>query len=495
MNKHIKIFFVFAILIFTLMSIKFTKEYYENENIKKLIFQEEAKALNNFIIAFRKTYQDIFVEQDIPITNKSINFLPIHSLSRISEEFSTLAGKQVVIRTISDNPRNPNNMANEKEMPILQEFKKTKSQEPYFEIKGSKLLEITPLYIEQNCIKCHGKKEETLATIQANYSGAFDYKLGDFRGAISLEISKHDIFEIIDKNFYMGIFIATLVYIFCISAIYFLIRKIHNNEREYTKKLEAKIDVQKDEINNQEQLLLQQSKLALMGEMIGNIAHQWRQPLSIISTCASGMKLQKEVDILDDNIFYDSCEMIINQSHYLSQTIDDFRSYLQSNKEKNIFKLDEIISNSISIVSPAYKSCDITLIYNNDFLDIEIETYNNELVQVLLNILNNAKDAIIISSKYEKRLVFINVELKDDFVSINILDNGGGIPKEIIDKIFEPYFTTKHKSQGTGLGLFMSYKIVNESLNGLLKVQNKEFEYEGEKYFGAEFKIELVSLD
>lgn len=160
MNKHIKIFSIFAILIFVSMVVKFTKEYYENQTIKEMIFQEESKSLNNFIVAFRKTYQEIFIEQDIPITTQNINFLPVHSLSKIAQNFSLLSGKKVIIRTVSDNPRNPNNIANEKEMLIIKEFQKTKSQKPYFEIKDSKLLEITPLYIEQNCLKCHGKKKK-----------------------------------------------------------------------------------------------------------------------------------------------------------------------------------------------------------------------------------------------------------------------------------------------------------------------------------------------
>ena len=491
MNKHIKIFSIFAILIFVSMVVKFTKEYYENQTIKEMIFQEESKSLNNFIVAFRKTYQEIFIEQDIPITTQNINFLPVHSLSKIAQNFSLLSGKKVIIRTVSDNPRNPNNIANEKEMLIIKEFQKTKSQKPYFEIKDSKLLEITPLYIEQNCLKCHGKKEETLATIQSNYNSAFNYKVGDFRGAISIEISKHDIVEKIDQNFERSLFLAIVVYIFFISAIYLLIRKIYNNERKYAQKLESEIEIQKSEIHYQEQLLFQQSKLAAMGEMIGNIAHQWRQPLSIISTCASGMKLQKENNILSDQIFYDSCGMIVNQSNYLSQTIDDFRNYLQTNKQKTVFKLDEFIANTISIILPAYKNSNIVLIYNNNFEDIEIEAYHNELAQALLNILNNAKDAINTSSIYEEKLVFIRIKQTKDFVHIYILDNGGGIPIEIIDKIFEPYFTTKHQSQGTGLGLFMSYKIVTQSLGGLLVVRNKDFEYNNKKYFGAEFKITL----
>lgn len=491
MNKHIKIFSIFAILIFISMIVKFTKEYYENEALKEMIFQEESKSLNNFIVAFRKTYQDIFIEQDIPITTQNINLLPIHSLSKIAQNFSTLSSKKVIIRTISDNPRNPNNIANEKEMFILKEFRETKSQKTYFEIKDSKLLEITPLYIEQSCLKCHGKKEETIPTIQANYNSAFDYKVGDFRGAISIEISKHDIVEKINQNFDRGLFLAILVYIFFISAIYLLIRKIYNNERKYAQKLESEIEIQKSEIHYQEQLLFQQSKLAAMGEMIGNIAHQWRQPLSIISTCASAMKLQKENDILSDQIFYDSCGMIVNQSKYLSQTIDDFRNYLQTNKQKTVFKLDEFITNTISIISPVYKNSNIILTYNNDSEDIEIEAYHNELAQALLNILNNAKDAINTSSVYKEKLVFIKIKKTKDFVKIYILDNGGGIPIEIINKIFEPYFTTKHQSQGTGLGLFMSYKIITQSLGGLLIARNKDFEYNSEKYSGAEFRITL----
>lgn len=145
-----------------------------------------------------------------------------------------------------------------------------------------------------------------------------------------------------------------------------------------------------------------------------------------------------------------------------------------------------MIDKVFNIIGQQFITQDIEIIKNIE--DITILSLENELIQVLLNILNNAKDALL-KLKDEKRLIFINAYTKDKFIVIEIKDNAKGIKEEIIDRIFEPYFTTKHQSQGTGIGLYMSQNIVKNYLNGTLDVYNEDYKYEGVAYTGAKFII------
>ncbi len=244
-----------------------------------------------------------------------------------------------------------------------------------------------------------------------------------------------------------------------------------------------------EEIRTKNILLLEQSKLASMGEMIGNIAHQWRQPLSIISTGATGMLLQKQMGHLSDEQFQKTCTMINDNAQYLSKTIDDFRNFIKGEREFVYFNLKETINNFLSLVTPSFKRHNIQLILNIDE-SIELKSYPNELVQCFMNIFNNAKDVLKESSHHNK-FIFIDTFTQNDNVVIKFRDNAGGIPKEVLPRIFEPYFTTKHKSQGTGLGLSMTYTLVTEGMKGSITAENVNYNYEGEYYYGAEFTIIL----
>lgn len=243
-----------------------------------------------------------------------------------------------------------------------------------------------------------------------------------------------------------------------------------------------------DEKLEKEELLYQQSKMAAMGEMLGNIAHQWRQPLSTISTASTGIKIQKEMDILTDKCLISSMEAINNSVQYLSQTIEDFRNFYKPNNEFEKFKVNEVVEKTLNLISAQFSAKEINIIKNIE--NVQIESIENELIQVLINILNNARD-ILITKENQKRFIFIKVYERDSSVFIEILDNGGGIEQKILDRIFEPYFTTKHKSQGTGIGLYMSEEIIIKHLNGQILAKNKNFSHEGIRYDGAKFKIIL----
>jgi signal transduction histidine kinase len=273
---------------------------------------------------------------------------------------------------------------------------------------------------------------------------------------------------------------------------------IENKGQIYTFMIKAS-NIEKDEIliilnditelKRKDKLLFEQSKLASMGEMIGNIAHQWRQPLSIISTSATGLKIHNEYGLVDDKMLNEMCDIIDNNTQYLSRTIDDFKNFIKGENKITEFSLHENINNLITMVSPSAKSHQIKIIYEPKD-DIILNGYPSELTQCLINIFNNSKDELE-KNDDTNRFFFIDISKDDENAIIKLYDNAGGIPKDILPKIFEPYFTTKHKSQGTGLGLHMTYNLIVDGMHGKIVAQNINYDIDGEKNKGACFSITI----
>jgi signal transduction histidine kinase len=225
-----------------------------------------------------------------------------------------------------------------------------------------------------------------------------------------------------------------------------------------------------------------------MGEMIGNIAHQWRQPLSVISTIATSTLLQNEAKSLSDTKLESNMDLISDNVQYLSKTIDDFRNFIQKDREKMVFNLKHTIDIFLELNSSWIINDNLIII--EDIEDnINFEGYENELIQCFINIFNNSKDALQ-KLKDKDKLIFISLYKENDFIFIDFKDNAGGIPKEYINRVFEPYFTTKHKSLGTGIGLNMTYQIIT-AMDGIISVQNTTFMYNEKEYTGALFKIKF----
>jgi len=259
--------------------------------------------------------------------------------------------------------------------------------------------------------------------------------------------------------------------------------------KELNESLEQKIIREVEKNLHIQKKLFKSEKLASMGEMIGNIAHQWRQPLSVISTGATGMKLQKEFDCLSDEVFNKTCDAINNNAQHLSKTIDDFKNFIKGDREKKIFNLSKNINSFLHLLEGTIKNNDIEIILDlND--NIQINGYENELIQCFINIFNNSKDAII-EEKVRDGLFFITAKIEKDMSIIKIKDNAGGISEKILAKIFEPYFTTKHKSQGTGLGLHMTYNLIVDGMNGTIEAKNIAYSWKRNAYLGTEITITL----
>ncbi len=246
------------------------------------------------------------------------------------------------------------------------------------------------------------------------------------------------------------------------------------------------------ELKNKDKLISQQAKMAAMGEMIENIAHQWRQPLSTISTAASGIKLEDEFNILTKDKLHESLDVIMHNTQHLSKTIDDFRNFFKTDKEEIEFYFCDIISHLFLLIDSSFKDNNISFIKNINS-SLKIKSYPNELTQALMNIFNNSKDAYI-QKNITKRYLQIDVYLEAKNIVISIKDNAGGIKDDIISKVFEPYFTTKHQAQGTGIGLYMTHQIIVDHMKGSLEVKNSILEVDKESYFGCNFIIKFPTL-
>jgi signal transduction histidine kinase len=238
-------------------------------------------------------------------------------------------------------------------------------------------------------------------------------------------------------------------------------------ENERLKK-QLKNEFDKSLIRNE--MIFQQSRFALMGEMIGNIAHQWRQPLMEMSTLF--MKEEAKIKLLG-SVDKDDVLQTISQANiilkYMSSTIDDFKNFFATNKEKEEFFIAKQISKALALMNETLKNHDIKV---NVFIknNIKLNGYSNEYTQILMNIVSNAKDAIV-GRDIQNGIINIKLyQLNGDAV-LEIEDNAGGIECEPIDKIFEPFFTFE-KVNGTGIGLFMSRLIVEKNMDGKLSVEN-----------------------
>ena len=314
---------------------------------------------------------------------------------------------------------------------------------------------------------------------------------------VSIEYKKEFDYSILWKIFFV-------LFIILIGIIYKqIVLKNANNSlkdkveektkelRQINSDLEIRIKKEVEENLRKDRLLSQQQKMVSMGQMIENIAHQWRQPLSLITTSASGIKLKKQLNDLDDEFLNKTLDGILNTSKYLSNTIDDFRYFFKPQKEKEDFYLEKCCTKTIELINPNFVSQNIKIIHKIE--NIKVTGYETELIQVLINVLNNSKDALL-SINNDEKLIFIDIFKKDDKAIIEINDNAGGIDEGIVHKVFEPYFTTKHQSQGTGIGLFMCREIINKHMNGQIEISNATFEFNNKSYRGALVKITLENI-
>ena len=268
-----------------------------------------------------------------------------------------------------------------------------------------------------------------------------------------------------------------------LKALSHLISQTTKELEEKNTLLSSEVEAEIEKNIYKDRLLLQKSRLAQMGEMLSMIAHQWRQPLSAISATSASLELKARLEKVDYETIISQTRNISKYSRYLSSTINDFSDFFKTTKKKELVSYTEIIDTVISIVEASMKNKNISIIQDLN-TQVKFETYASEIKHVLLNLIKNAED-IIVENNTQEAFIKISTFTQNNEHILEVSDNGGGVPEKIIEKIFDPYFSTKENQNGTGLGLYMSKTIIKEHCGGELSVSNNDF--------GAVFRIRIIS--
>ena len=318
-----------------------------------------------------------------------------------------------------------------------------------------------------NTLKKYNFNELVYRTLDLNEKLSFDDSLENCNSTkIPVEITAGK-FQVINNSLILVMFQDIINRV----QVERIVSERQREIEEINKSLEQRIQIEIKKNMEKDQLLIQQSKMAAMGDMMGNIAHQWRQPLNTLSLAIQDVEEAFNLGELDEKYMKHFIDISMENIRFMSKTIDDFRNFFKPSKMKESFKLRDAISDILKIVTAQLKNHKINISLHGENYDVL--GYPNEFKQVILNLANNAKDAIL-----EKKIdggeinIFIN-SYSNVFKEVVVQDNGGGIPEKIMSKIFEPYFTTKDGSKGTGIGLYMSKTIIEENMSGELFVENK----------------------
>lgn len=364
---------------------------------------------------------------------------------------------------------NPLNQADKWEENALKqlETKKVKEVIQVYNYQGKEHLRyMKGLVTTQECMTCHATQ---------------GYKVGDMRGGLSITIPMDNYNAKSFKEvqyillFHVGLMILLLSIVF---SIYYRLKKAFLDEQQLFNELQLK-----------DQILFKQSKIASLGEMLNNIAHHWRQPLSIISTSASGLKLQSEFNTITPEILDKSMDEIIHTTQYLSQTIEDFSNLVDEHSKQQRFNISDYLLNDINIFKANTKSQNIEFI-----LDIEesisIKNYKYAFTKSILYIFNYLQ-TLFEESEYSPKQLYVSLKQDNGTIIITLKENTNSVSEEIIDKLFEPYITSVHNRKGTCLGLYLAFKLITENLNGELNITPTSFIYEEGEQQGLCFTIKL----
>ncbi len=252
------------------------------------------------------------------------------------------------------------------------------------------------------------------------------------------------------------------------GALSHLVSKTTSELQTLNGALQQRIENQIRDSRTKDEIMIAQSRMAIMGEMIGMIAHQWRQPITVIGMVTNNGILDIQLGDINTNRMLDDLTLIDKQVHFLSQTIDDFRNFFRPNKLPQHFSFNDIKNEILTIMGKSFENHNIEVVFSGE-MNISVQTYKNELLQVFLNIFSNSRDAFE-EQNAEESTIICNCEDRDEKILFLIKDNAGGIPESIITRIFEPYFSTKGEKNGTGLGLYMSSIIIEKHLKGNIRV-------------------------
>ena len=484
---YLFIFFIFALFLLIGNTVK--NSYQVQEKLLSESLRSKAEAIFNLIVDIRHwnaQFKGVYVKSDNLEPNPYLKPSFIKSeknetLVWVNPAFMTRMISDIAslrdgfkLKITSNKLINRNNAPDEYEKYILDKFEKNPDVPYYWDIKENKFRFVGALKTQKDCLKCH------------LFQG---YKVGDVRGGISITFDvKEEFMQLAEINKDKEQTILFLIVAGVGSLITLLIyqnikrkdeKKISNlNESleikvkeldEFNKTLHKKVKEEVVKQREKENLLIQQSKMAAMGEMIGNIAHQWRQPISAVSAIIMNIKWTAIEQGINRGFLDERMKEANEQLSYMSQTIEDFITFFKPNKDKESFTLNDEVRKAYHILKASLENGNINVqIYSRSI--ISIFGYVSEFSQVVLNIISNAKDVLIERGVKEPKIkIYLHQDKENTYCEIS--DNAGGIKNEIKEKIFEPYFTTKERN-GTGIGLYISKEIIHKHMNGTLKVEN-----------------------
>jgi C4-dicarboxylate-specific signal transduction histidine kinase len=342
------------------------------------------------------------------------------------------------------------------------------------------------------CVSCHNGRKDTPKS---------DWKVGDMRGVIEVITPISD--ELSSTNVMRKWIIIFMMFMTVVIGLYLWILLYRSHKKLGTinqdlsvrvassyeelqrlnEELEVRVQEEVQKNRDKDKVLFQQARLASLGEMIGNISHQWRQPLNNLGLVMQKYKIVYEHGKVDQAFIQEQDHKGKQLIQFMSQTIDDFKNFFKPDKEKRAFNIVQGIQETYTILETTFERKDIHFTINATNDTIEAVGFPNEFQQVILNLIKNAVD-VLEELEQESKEIVVTVIQKDTFVEVIVEDNGKGIAEDTLDKVFDPYFTTKHQSVGTGLGLYMSKAIIEEHMEGSIHVFNNE---KG----GASFVIKL----
>lgn len=472
---------------------KFVKEYYKE---KRKILKKEIDTIFDILnynstninnLEFRN--EAIRLLNNITFEEKKSNYFFVYEIKNIhgGDDFARLLVNpnrpDLVNRLISTNYKDANGKKFREE--FLRNIRKT--GESYTEYAYKKPNE-SDAKLKLSYFKYHEKLNWVIAVgvYLDDIENEIQSKRKDLEWNIENQIRQNIVL------FLLFLTIAIVVSIFISQEIDTVLKNYQRKVSEDAKLLEElnstlqnRVQEEIEKNREKEQLLVEKSRFIALGEMISNIAHQWRQPLSELSSILMNIKLKHRIGALDTDTMQKKADEADKVLDYMSHTIDDFRNFFMPKKEKETFELHNIMDSVMTIISSSLENNNINV---NIIIDkkITVNTYLNEYQQVVLNIMTNAKD-ILIENNIKDAFIKIIAYEENDSIVLSVEDNGGGIRTHPKNKVFEPYFTTKSHADGTGIGLYMSKVIIDKNMNGKLKVRNTKI--------GAKFSIYIPKYD
>ena len=407
----------------------------------------------------------------------------VRNIHKIFRDIQKKHHKQPYIyRLATNNPRNPINKANKFESDLIKLFSDT-NLDIYTDVikenNNKYYLKAVPIYNQKSCLECHSTPDKAPKDLVKRYGdkAGFGEKVGKVRAIMILKTPVTQMFktsEIVFLTIAGILFLSFLVFYILILQII----KRDNKLKKLNDNLEKRIEQEVSKNLDKDRFMRTQAKRAAMGEMIGSIAHQWKQPLNSLGLNIQNLKYEYEDKNIDESFIEEYIKHNQKTIKFMSETINDFRNFFRVDKTKTNFSIRHAINTTINILDASFKAHNITVKINGD--DFEIYGVEGEFEQVILNILSNAKDALVSQDGFKDLKIVINIEDK----KLSIEDNAGGISEAVIDKIFDPYFTTKSKDKGTGMGLNMSKIIIQEHFDAKLSATNGKY--------GARFEIDFT---